>query len=214
MRTRGRPASRGWILLASILIGASGVTLSALGGRVARVRAVSGQVRAALELRDAFPESLRQVLERGGTLHVRVDAGLWEDRAMWDCAVDARRVTAFRVLRQPDGDAIAVVDTGGGVTTYRAYPQPLTVDIDVAPVDKLDDDTRYYLDASVTIGSLNEEELAEANDAVFGPDDGPAGLKRVGKFLLNTVLQVSDYVRSVSTEIRSSRYAGAELKRP
>lgn len=181
---------------------------------MARVRAVSGQVRAAIELRDVFPASLKEVLERGGTLHVRIDAGLWEGRPVWDRAVEGRRVTAFRILREPNGTSIAVVDAGGGVTTYPPYPQPLTVDVDLAAVDKLVDTARYYLDAAVTIGSLDDEELAEANDAVFGPDSGPAGLKRVGKFLLNTVLQVSDYVRSVSAGIRSQHYAGRELKRP
>jgi hypothetical protein len=210
---RGRES----VVLAAVVVmfvTATGARLWALAGRVARVRAVSGQIRAAIELRDAFPDRLREVLEQGGTLHVRVDAGLWEDRPMWDRAVEAQHVTAFRILRQPNGAAIAVIDSGGGVATYPPYPQPLVLDVDVGSADKLDDTARYYLNAAVSVGSLDEEELSEANEAVFGRDDGPAGLKRVGKFLLNTVLQVSDYVRSVSTEIRSERYVGAQLKRP
>jgi hypothetical protein len=78
----------------------------------------------------------------------------------------------------------------------------------------LSDAARYYLNAVVTIGSLEEDEIEEANAAVFGEDDGPAGLKRIGKFLLNAVLQVSDYVRSVSTTIRSGNYGGRQLKKP
>jgi hypothetical protein len=80
-------------------------------------------------------------------------------------------------------------------------------------VDALADGSKYYLDAAVTIGTLDDDELSEANEAVFGPDNGPAGLKRVGKFLLNAVLQVSDYVRSVSARVRSDRFTGAQLKR-
>jgi hypothetical protein len=207
------PNRRG-IALAAVLAMFGAVRVAALGGKIAQVRAVSGQVRAALELRDAFPSEMRQVLERGGTLHLRVEAALWEDRPAWDRAVEGERVTVFVVLRESGGTRIRVVDSGGGATTYSGYPEPLAIDVDLAATDKLSDAARYYLNAVVTIGSLGDDEIEEANEAVFGRDDGPAGLKRIGKFLLNAVLQVSDYVRSVSTTIRSGRYTGAQLRKP
>ncbi|HSL21698.1 MAG TPA: hypothetical protein VK886_09190 [Vicinamibacterales bacterium] len=184
----------------------------AFGGRVARIRAVSATVRAAIELRDAFPESLRQVLERGGTLHVRVEGALWEDRALWDRPLEPPRVSVFRIVREPNGAAIAVVDSGGGTTVYKPYPDPLTIDVDLGAADKLVDAAKYYFDGVVSIGTITDEDVEEANEAVFGRDDGPAGLKRVGRFLLNTVLQVSDYVKSVTTDVRSGRMTGAQIK--
>jgi len=182
-----------------------------MGGKVAEMRATSGRVQAAIELGDAFGTAQRAALERGGTLHVRIEAGVWEDRPIFDRAVEAPRVATFRVVRQPNGAAIAVVDRQGGVATYKPYPDRLTLAVDVCTIDKLEKDAKYYLDAAVTIGSLGEDELDEANEAVFGRDDDPAGLKRVGKFLLNSVLQVKDYVGSVSTQIHSGRFTAAQL---
>lgn len=203
------PGRHALTVVLSLLAGAE---LFALEGTVARLRAVEGHVRAAIELREAFPADLRDVLERGGPIHVRVEAALWEDRALWDRVVEAPRVTVFRISRQPNGQAIAVVDAGGGTVLYPPYPNPLTVDVDLGAVDRVASNSRYYVDGVVTIGTLGEEEADEA-DEVFGRDTGSAGLKSVGKFLLNTVLQLSDYVRSVSADIRSRRITGAELKR-
>jgi hypothetical protein len=185
----------------------------AMGGRVAEVRGASGHVRAAIELRDAFGTEQRQVLEQGNALHVRVEAGVWEDRSVWDRPVEQARVSVFRIIRQPDGAAIAVLDTGGGEVTYKPYPNPLTLDVDLCALDKLSADAKYYLDGIVTIGTLSDDELVDANEAVFGREDDPAGLKRVGKFLLNSVLQISDYVRSASAKVRSSKFTVQQLRK-
>ncbi len=196
----------------AVLTLAATVPLLAMGGKVAEVRGAAGHVRAAIELRGAFGSDQRHALERGIPLHVRVEAGVWEDRAVWDRLVEQPRVAVFRVVRQPDGAAIAVLDSGGGAVTYKPYPDPLTLDIDSCALDKLSDGAEYYLDGIVTIGTLSEDELDDANEAVFGRDDGPAGLKRVGKFLLNSVLRISDYVRSASTKVRSNRFTVTQLR--
>ena len=187
--------------------------LIAMGGKVADVRGASGHVRAAIELRDLFGPEQRQILERGNALHVRVEAGIWEDRAVWDRLVEQPRVNVFRIIRQPNGAAIAVLDSGGGELTYKPYPNPVTLDVDLCPIDKLSDGAKYYLDGVVTIGTLSDEELNDANEAVFGRDDDAAGLKRVGKFLLNSVLQIGDYVRSASTNVRSNRFTLKQLRK-
>lgn len=188
------------------------VPLLALGGRVAAVRANSGRVHAAIDIEGAFGATQRTILERGGTLHIRVEAGVWEDRAVFDRAVESAHVTIFRVIRNPNGSALGLVDPGGTVVTYKPYPDRLTLEVDTCALDQLDRDAKYYVDGTVTIGSLGEDELDEASEAVFGREDDPAGLKRVGKFLLNSVLQVKDYVDSVSTEIRSGRFSRKTLR--
>lgn len=192
---------------------AATLPLIAMAGKVAEVRHASGRVRAAIELRDAFGAEQREVLERGNALHVRVEAGIWEDRAVWDRLVEQPRIAVFRIVRQPGGAAIAVLDNHGGELTFKPYPDPLRLDIEVCALDRLVADGKYYLDGLVTIGTLSDEELSDANEAVFGRDDeGPAGLKRVGKFLLNSVLQISDYVRSTSTNLRSNRFTLAQVR--
>jgi hypothetical protein len=79
-------------------------------------------------------------------------------------------------------------------------------------MDQLGPDAKYYIDGTVTIGTLGEDDLEEASEAVFGGNDDRAGLKRVGKFLLNSVLQVKDYVDSVSTQVRSGSFSKAAVK--
>jgi hypothetical protein len=191
---------------------AAAVPLLAFGGRVSGVRVNGPRVHASIQIEEPFGTTQRAILERGGTLHVRVEAGVWEDRAVFDRAVESAHVATFRVIRNPNGSAVAVVDPRGTLSTYKPYPEHLTLDVDTCGLDQLDPDAKYYVDGTVTIGSLGEDELDEASEAVFGRDDDPAGLKRVGKFLLNSVLQVKDYVDSVSTEVRSGRFTKNKLK--
>jgi hypothetical protein len=159
-----------------------------MGGKVAELRADRGVVRAALELKDAFPANLRSALDDGATLHLRVEASLWEDRA------------------------VSIADVSGGLTTYPDYPDPLVIRVEVAPADRIQDMARYYVDAIVVLGTLADGELADAGTAVFGKDDGSVGLKSAGRFVLNTVLRITDYMQSVTTTIRSDRISGREIK--
>lgn len=188
------------------------VSLLAIEGKVSDIRVASGQVRAAIDIAGPFGDAQRAILERGGTLHVYVQAGVWEDRALFDRVVEAPRVTTFRVIRQPNGMAIAVVDTAGTLVTYKPYPDNLKLEVNACGFARLETDAKYYVDGVVTIGTLSPDELEEANEAVFGGDEDPAGLKRVGKFLLNSVLQAKDYVDRVSTEVRSGRFTIKSLR--
>jgi hypothetical protein len=213
MDSPGRRRAR--FTLAAVLVCAVATTLgvAAFGGSVGRLRTVDGHVRAALELRDLFNDGVRRLLEQGGPLHVRVEAALWEDR-VWDRPLEPPRVTVFRIARQLPGTQIAVVDPGGGTATYPAYPDPLTIDVDLGAADTIDDDSQYYVSAEVTVGVLTDDAVEETNDALFGRDDGSPGLKSIGRFLLNTVLQISDYVRSETVTIRGRRVRGAQVRSP
>lgn len=206
-------SGRRGLVLVVVLVCAALVRVAALGGSVAELRTVEGHVRAALELRDLFSDGMRELLEQGGPLHVRVEAALWEDR-VWDRPVEPPRVTIFRIVRRSTGKEVAVIDPGGGASTYPPYPNPLTIDVDLGAADKIDDDSRYYVSADVTVGALTDDALEETNDAVFGRDDGSPGLKSIGRFVLGAVLQISDYVRSESITIRGPRTRGAQVRLP
>ncbi|HEX2444382.1 MAG TPA: hypothetical protein VHJ77_10595 [Vicinamibacterales bacterium] len=184
---------------------------AAMGGRVAELRADRGVVRAALELKDAFPANLRSALDDGATLHLRVEASLWEDRT-WDRLVRPAVVAAFRLSKQKESRSVSIADVSGGLTTYPDYPDPLVIRVEVAPADRIQDMARYYVDAIVVLGTLADGELADAGTAVFGKDDGSVGLKSAGRFVLNTVLRITDYMQSVTTSIRSDRVSGREIK--
>lgn len=200
--------------VAVLIVCAAGAPVAALGGSVTGLRTVEGQVRAALALRDAFTAGVREMLEKGEALHLRVEAALWEDRPVWDRALEPPRVIVFRIVRPASEAAILVVDPGGGTASYPAYPDPLPLDVDLGNAAAVRADARYYVSASLTLGTLSEQAAEEANEAVFGRDDGSPGLTQVGRFLVNTILQLSDYVRSQSVEIRGATMSGARLRSP
>ena len=62
-----------------------------------------------------FPEKFRQILQSGGSLHMRVQAELWEDRPVWDRLVRPAIVTVFRIVRDPATAQIAISDAFGPV---------------------------------------------------------------------------------------------------
>jgi hypothetical protein len=184
---------------------------AAMDGKVTDLRAAGSTVRAAIDLADAFPANLRTAMEQGVTLHLRVEAELWEDRT-WDRLVRPATIAAFRLSRLRDGKEVAIADVSGGLTSYPDYPNPLRIHVDLAPLDRIVETARYYVNAVVTIGTLAEGEIADAGAAVFGKDDGSVGLKSAGRFILNTVLRVTDYMQSVTTTIRSGRIAGKDIR--
>lgn len=190
---------------------ATAASAAALDGTVAELKSNAGAVRAAIDLTDAFPPNLRTAMEDGATLHVRIEAELWEDRT-WDRLVRPASVAAFRVSKRRDSNEVAIADVTGGLTSYPDYPSPLRLHVDLAPIDRIVEGARYYVNAVVTIGTLAEGELADAGAAVFGKDDGSVGLKAAGRFILNTVVRVKDYMQSVTTTIRSGKVAGREIR--
>ncbi len=196
-------------LIASI---AGAAPASALDARVSEVRTVGPKVRAALDLRDVFPENFRQILQSGGPLYMRVQAELWEDRPVWDRLVRPAIVTVFRIVRDPATAKIAISDAFGQVLSVAAYPDVVPLRVDVAPADAVSDGSRYYLRMIATVGTIAERDIEDTGEAVFGRDEGTVSLVKVGKFLFNAVLQVSDYLHSVSTEVRTRLFQGRELR--
>jgi hypothetical protein len=183
---------------------------AAMDGKITELRSNAGAVRAAIDLTDAFPSNLRAAMEEGATLHVRVEAELWEDRT-WDRLVRPASVAAFRVSKRRESREVAIADVSGGLTSYPDYPNPLQLHVDLAPIDRIVEGARYYVNAVVTVGTLAEGELADAGTAVFGRDDGSVGLKSAGRFILNTVVRVKDYMQSATATIRSGKFAGKDI---
>jgi hypothetical protein len=184
----------------------------ALEARVTEIRTIGPKIRAAVDLRDVFPDKFRQIIQAGGALHLRVQAELWEDRPLWDRLVRPAIVTVFRIVRDPATAQIAISDAFGEVLSVGAYPESVPVRIDVAPADAVSDGNRYYLRMIATVGTIGARDIEDAGDAVFGRDEGTVSLGKVGKFLFHTVLQVSDYLQSVSAEVRSRVFQGHELR--
>ncbi|MBI3400055.1 MAG: hypothetical protein HY048_01435 [Acidobacteria bacterium] len=195
----------------------------ALDVRVKDVRAAAGTVQTSIELRDLVPDRFRHVIDEGGVLHVRVQTELWESRPVWDRLVYPAMIRMFRLVRAAagrdvslvDADAVSVVPgdpgTGGGRSTDIPLVPVIPLIIDMGDRARVTADSRYYVHAIATVGTLAEREVDEAGDAVFGRAAEANGLGSLGRTLFRTALQVSGYLQSVSAEARSRKLAGRDI---
>ena len=183
----------------------------ALDLQVKDVRAASTIVQATLEVRDVVPERFKKMLDSGNVLHLRLQAELWESRPVWDRLVYPAITRVFRLVRAASGGDVSISDSTGSSASYAAVPNPLPLQLDLGHRDRISASQKYYVHAVVTLGTLAEREVDAAGDAVFGKASETNGLGSLGRLVFRTVLQVSDYLQSVTTEARSRKLSGADL---
>jgi hypothetical protein len=191
-------------------MGLLGVPLSALEVQVKELRAPAAVVATAIELRDVVPDRFKKTLDGGGVLHLRVQAELWESRPVWDRLVYPAIVRVFRFSRGAN-HALSVVDPGGVLTTYATPPRALPMVMELGDRTRLTPAARYYVHVIATLGTLAEREADEVGDAVFGRESEANGLGSLGKLMFRAVLQVNDYLQSVSAEARTRKTAGTDI---
>lgn len=179
--------------------------------RILEIRVVGPTIRASLDLRDIFSDKFLDVLNGGSPLHVRIQAELWEDRPMWDKLVRPAIVTVFRIIRDPKKQ-IAVQDAFGVVASLPDHATPVPLRVEVAPTSLVADTTKYYLKLVATVGTIQPDEAAGTGEAVFGGDDSTISVARFGKLIFNTVVQVADYLQSVTSEARTRVFSGREVR--
>ena len=168
---------------------------AALDVQVKDVRAEASTVHASIELRDLIPDRFKKLLDEKGSLYLRVQAELWESRPVWDRLVYPATVTAIRMTP----------------ATKPANPMPL--EIELGARDRIVAGGRYYLHVIATLGTLADRDADEAGDAVFGRESEANALGSLGRLVVRTALQISDYLQSVSAETRSRRMDGKNLLR-
>jgi hypothetical protein len=198
-----------WLVLLALLATATPAT--ALEARVTEVRLIGGTLRAALEIRDMFPAKFQSILTQGGALHLRLQLELWEDRSIWDRLAQPALVTVFRIILDPSTRQVSVSDQYGEVSRQAAWQEPLTVRLDIGRAGVVNDGSKYYLRTLTTLGTIAEREATEAGE-VFGGDDGSVSLGSMGRMLFHAVLQVNDYLQSISAESRTRSVGGHEFK--
>jgi hypothetical protein len=185
---------------------------SALEARLTEMRIAGGGIRASIEIRDMFPAKFQAILEDGGAIHLRLQIELWEDRPVWDKLAQPAVVTVFRIVLDPMTRQVTVADRYGEVSRKAAWQEPLTLTPNLGRADALSDGAQYYVRALVTLGTIAEKDTTQAGNAVFGDDDSSVSLAGMGKILFHAVLQVNDYLQSVSSEVRSRDVKGREVK--
>jgi hypothetical protein len=185
---------------------------AALEARITEMRVAGGSLFAAIELKDLFPAKFQNILEGGEAIHLRLQLELWETRPVWDKLVQPAAITVFRIVLDPSNRQVRVADRYGEISAQPAWQEPLSVRVDLGRPDALRDGTNYYVRALATIGTIAEKESTTAGNVVFGDDDSSVSLAAMGKMLFHAVLQVNEYLQSISTEARTRRVTGRELK--
>jgi hypothetical protein len=185
---------------------------AALETRVLELRVAGGAIRAALEFRDMFPAKFQAVLEEGAAIHLRLQVELWEDRPVWDRLAQPAVVTVFRVALDRSTRQVTVADSYGEVSRQPAWQEPLTLRPDLGRADTLSDTARYYVRVLTTLGTIAEKQTERASSTVFGEDDSAVSIAAMGKILFRAVLQVNDYLQSVSSDVRTREITGRDVK--
>ena len=161
-----------------------------------------------------FPAKFQTVLEEGAAIHLRLQIELWEDRPVWDKLAQPAVVTVFRIVLDPvdaPGAGGRLVRRGqpaagvAGAVDAASGPRPRATRCRTA---------RATTSASLaTLGTIAEKEPTQATKAVFGDDESSVSLAAMGKMLFHAVLQVNDYLQSVSSEsAHARRHAEADLE--
>ena len=187
---------------------------AALGVDVKDLRATAAEVTAAIELRDVLPDRFRQTVDQGGVVHLRIHAEVWEKRPVWDRLVYPAVVRVFRLARTPSGREFAVYEQEGGSTVHASIPNPLPLAVRVGNSDRLTNAGRYYAKVIATLGTLAEREISDAGTAVFGRPEESSGIGAFGRTIFQKVLEISDYLQSVSAQGVSRNIAGGQILRP
>ena len=185
---------------------------SALELRLTEIRVAGGSLRAAIEVRDMFPQKFQAILEDGAAIHLRLQLELWEDRPVWDKLAQPATVTVFRIVLDPSTRQVRIADQYGEVSRQAAWQEPLALRLDLGRADTLAEPAAYYVRAYATLGTIAEKESERASNAVFGDDDSSVSIAAMGKMLFRAVLHVNEYLQSVSTEARTRNVTGRELK--
>ena len=199
-------------VLAALLALGLASPAAALDARVTEMRVAGGSLFAAIELKDLFPAKFQSVLEGRAAIHLRLQIELWEDRPVWDKLAQPAVVSTFRIVLDPGTRQVKVSDRYGEVSAMPAWQEPLSLRIDLGRADSLGDGTQYYVRAQATLGTIAEKESTTAGNVVFGDDESSVSLAAMGKILFHAVLQVNEYLQSVSTDTRTRDLTGREIK--
>jgi len=116
-------------------------------------------------------------------------------------------------LRRAPSEGVSITDASGASSTYAPAPKSLPMSLDLGDAKRVTVAERYYVHVIATLGTLAEREADEVGDAVFGRPSESNALGSLGRLMFRTVLQVSDYLQSVSAEARSRRTVGADILR-
>jgi hypothetical protein len=184
----------------------------ALEVRVTQLRITGTRVWAGLELRDLLRDKFLDLVRSGRSVFVQLEATLWEDRRIFDRVVITTPVATYRIDPDTDPQAVLVTDQYGDSQRHADVKQPLPLRIELGAATRVTDDAMYYLHAVVTAATVDERDIDQAGEAVFGEEQSTRGLAALGGFVFRTLLRMGKYFESAQAEVTSRRVSGREIK--
>jgi hypothetical protein len=202
--------------LAAVILAAAMVSVAApaaaLEARVIQLRITGARLWVAFELRDFLEGNFLELVRSGRSVFVQLQADLWEDRRVFDRIVITTTPATYRLDGDPDGRAVLLVDQFGGSLRHPDARQPLPVRLDLGAASRIQDEAIYYVHAVVTAASVDERDIDQAGDAIFGGNDSAGGLAAVGRFVFRTLLRMGKYFESATAEVTSRRASGRDIR--
>jgi len=188
------------------------VPAAALEARVTRLRVTGTRLWAGVEVRDLLRDRFLQLVRDGRAIFVQLQADLWEDRRVFDRLVLTTPPMTYRIDRDVDGRGMVLLDQYGGSVRHDDVRQPIALRLELGEASRVADEATYYLHASVTAATVDEREIEQAGEVIFGEAQSADGLAALGRFVFRTLLRMGKYFESASSEVTSRRLSGREIR--
>jgi hypothetical protein len=141
---------------------------------------------------------------------LRVQTEVWEARPVWDRLVYPAIVRVFRFTRGAN-NTLSITEPDGSVASATEVPRAIPIDVSLGDPSRITASERYYVHAIATIGTLAEREVDDVGDAVFGRPSETNGLGSLGRVVFKTIVQISDYLQSVTADTKSKKIGGGTI---
>jgi hypothetical protein len=185
---------------------------SALEARITALHVAGARLWTSIELRDLLRDRFLTLVRDGRAVFVELQADLWEDRRVFDRLVFTSPPATYRVDRALTGSGIVVTDQHGGATGHPDAAAPVVLRVDVGPADRVEDVRSYYVHALVTAASVDERDIEQAGQAIFGSDETARGMTAIGRFVFRTLLRMGRYLERASAEATGPRVSGRQIR--
>jgi hypothetical protein len=185
--------------------------LLAVEARVTQLRITGTRLWVALEVRDLLRDNFLKLLREGRAVFLQLETDLWEDRRVLDRVVFAAPPATWRI-DQDNNNGITLQDQSGEAIRQTDLRQPLSLRLDLGPATRVDDASTYYIHATLTAATVDERDIEQAGNTLFGDEQTTRGLAGLGRFVFRTLLRMGKYFESATAETTSRRLSGKEIR--
>ena len=186
--------------------------LLALDARVTALRVAGTRVSAAVEVGDLLRDEFLKLVRDGRAIFLQIEAALWEDRRVFDRIVISVPPLTWRIDRDTAGNGVMLQDQNGAALRHGDVRRPLPLALDLGPSNRVQDNATYYLHATITAATVDEQDIERAGQAIFGDEESGTGIAGIGRFVFRTLLRMGKYFESATAEVTSRRLSGREIR--